>query len=67
MLNIISMLVKASQTIKSENRTKELNNKSSIRKKCLGKELFNFFYFYLVPLIRHTTWGGGKVFSLRLE
>lgn len=67
MLNIISMLVKASQTIKSENRTKELNNKSSIRKKRLGKELFNFFYFYLVPLIRHTTWGGGEVFSLSLE
>lgn len=64
---MISMLVKASQTIKSENRTKELNNKSSIRKKCLGKELFNFFYFYLVPLIRHTTWGGGEVFSLSLE
>lgn len=67
MLSTISMLVKASQTIRSKNRTKELNNKSSIRKKCLGKELFNFFYFYLVPLIRHTAWGGGEVFSRSLE
>jgi len=47
MISIISVLVKASQTIKSENRTKELNNKSSIGKKCLRKVL----------LIRHATRG----------
>lgn len=63
MLIIISVPVKASQNIESEDRTKELNNKRSVGKKCLGKELFNFFC--LVLLIRHRTWG--EAFSPSLE
>lgn len=55
MLSIISVPVKVAQNIESEDKTKELNNKRSIGKKCLGKELFNFFC--LVLLIIHTIWG----------
>lgn len=43
MLNIISMLVKASQTIKSENRTKELNKKAALEKNAWGKNFLISF------------------------